>query len=230
MRVYKLNKTVLSFKNNAVAFLNGLTSNAMDKPRSAFLNIHGRIIAVFDQVQFNEEEMLLVVDTALTEKVLVHLDRYARLAGVKINKTEHSVYYDLDGAVSLMNEEYGIPQTKGRLVLVRREMKANVSDEEFVLFRVANHIPWFGIDYKEDEFILNVSEYECVSYTKGCFLGQEPVAKVHNRSKPSNKLVVRFEDECSFDEKLKMTSKVTDSATQRVFGFVFVKNESKGQI
>jgi folate-binding protein YgfZ len=227
MRIYKLEKTVLSVKNNAVAFLNGLTSNAMDKPQNAFLNIHGRIVAVFDQIKINEEDVLIVVDTVLVEKVLLHVDRYARLSGAKISKTEHNVYFDLDNAVSLMDAEYSIAQAKGQMVLVRREIGTNVSDEDFTAFRVANNIPWFGIDYKEDEFILNVSEHTHVSYTKGCFLGQEPVAKVHHRSKPTYQLIVRYEDACSVEEKSKMTSKIHDSVTGRVIGFVFVKNQVK---
>jgi len=54
MKIYKSNKTVLSLRNNAVAFLNGLTSNAMDKPWNAFVDIHGMIISVFDQLVFKK--------------------------------------------------------------------------------------------------------------------------------------------------------------------------------
>ncbi|MBP6344212.1 MAG: hypothetical protein KA403_09765, partial [Candidatus Omnitrophica bacterium] len=63
-----------------------------------------------------------------------------------------------------------------------------------------------------------------VSYTKGCFLGQEPIAKVHNRSKPTWKLVVRPEDESSPEDQAKMTSKTRDPQSGKIIGFVFVKN------
>ena len=49
MRNARLDKIVLSIKPNAETFLNGLTSNALDAPQNAFLNLHGRIIATFDQ-------------------------------------------------------------------------------------------------------------------------------------------------------------------------------------
>ena len=95
-----------------------------------------------------------------------------------------------------------------------------------MLFRVVNHIPVQGIDYR-DEFLLNISDEEFVSYAKGCFLGQEPISKVHNRSKPTWKLVVRYQDECTEEERQKMTSVVVDPATRRTMGFVFVRNETR---
>ena len=81
-----------------------------------------------------------------------------------------------------------------------------------------------GIDYQADDFILNIDEHTFISYTKGCFLGQEPVAKVHNRSKPTKKLIVKSQEDCTTEEKEKMTSKVKDPQTGSIKGFVFVKN------
>ena len=97
----------------------------------------------------------------------------------------------------------------------------SVSQEEFVLFRLEHNIPLMGVDYQADEFILNINEYDYVSYTKGCFLGQEPVAKVHNRAHPSRKLIVQFEDQCSSEEAVRMTSKAIDAESGRLKGFIF---------
>ena len=224
VKIFKLNKSTLIFKNNAVEFLNGLTSNAMDKPRSAFVDIHGMIIATFDQIVLNEEEVWIVVEKFCTDEVLQHVERYTKLSGVKVEqKGQYQVYFDLEGSCPPAAGEYVIPQKKGKLILTTRNLAANVSEEEFTLFRVKNNIPQHGADYKND-FLLNVSEEDHVSFTKGCFLGQEPISKVHSRSKPSWKLMVKAEDECSDEEKAKMTSKVLDPQTKRIKGFVFVKN------
>ncbi len=224
MKLYPLNKIVLALHNNPSQFLNGLTSNSLDKPANAFLNIHGRIIATFDQLKVNDNEFLIVIEKQFLEAVLQHIDRYVRLAGVKVEQLSTQVYFDLEGNVPTQTNDYVVPQKVGRLIITTQELSANVSAEEFTLFRLKNNIPAHGIDYM-DEFLLNVSEVDAVSFTKGCFLGQEPVSKVHNRSRPSWKLVVRYENECSDEEKQKMTSKVIDRATQRTLGFVFVKNE-----
>ena len=135
-----------------------------------------------------------------------------------INPNNQNTYIDLDN--------------RGQRPIVACEFAENnralspiISDNEFTLFRLDHNMPLMGVDYQADEFILNVNEHDYVSYTKGCFLGQEPVAKVHNRAKPSRKLVVAFEDECSPQEAAKMTSKAVDPQLGKAKGFVFISNK-----
>ena len=209
MKLYPLNSVVLSFRNNPVAFLNGLTTNDMTAPRNAFLNLHGRIIATFDQVKMSDDEIWIVVANSAAEPLAQHLDRYLKLAGVTMQKRDEKVYFDLDHAA--------------HLVVSQNEYPSSVSEDEFRLFRLNHNIPLHGVDYA-DEMILNVG-YDFVSFTKGCYLGQEFVSKVHNRSKPTWKMIVKAEDECSEEEKARLTSKVFDPQTGKTLGFVFVKNE-----
>jgi folate-binding protein YgfZ len=224
MKIYKLNKVILQLKNNAVEFLNGLTSNTIDTPQSAFVDIHGKIIAVFDQYKVDDEEVWILVEAPFVDSVLAHLDRYMKLSGVKAQKLDWHIYFDLDGDYQLKDKEIAIPQIKGKIILTPQSLPVNVKESEFTAFRVQNHIPQHGVDFKDD-FLLNVSEKDdLVSFTKGCFLGQEPISKVHNRSKPTWKLVVKDENDCSDEEKAKMTSKTVDPKTQKTKGFVFVKN------
>ena len=223
MRFYKLNKTVLQFQNNAAEFLNGLTSNSLDKPRNALTDIHGKIIAAFDQIKVSDEEVWIVVGTPFVDAVLSHLDRYMRLSGVKFQKFNSNVYFDLDGDYPLKDGETVIPQKKGNIIISPNAITSSITDEEFTIFRLEHNIPIHGIDF-QDEFLLNIGEDEFVSFTKGCFLGQEPISKVHNRSKPTWKLVVKYDDACSPEEKSKLTSSAVDPTTKRVRGFVFIKN------
>ena len=216
------------FRNNAVEFLNGLTANPMNKPQNAFVDIHGMIISVFDQVILNEEEVLVVLDQERVEAVLGHLDRYTKVSGVKAEKKDWNVYFDCTeaGNAALVEGDYLIPQKKGRLLITSCTLQSTVSEEAFRLFRVQNNIPLQGVDFKAGEFLLNVSETDFVSFTKGCFLGQEPISKVHNRANPSWKLVVRAEADCSGEEKARMTSKVNDPQTKKSSGFLFVSNKN----
>lgn len=209
MTLYRLDQSVLKINGNAVRFLNGLTSNTLDKLLNAFLNQHGRIIATFFQQQSAEDEFLVAVPPVTVEDLLQHLDRYAKLSHTQIQHADLKAYMDIDTAKVLFKKE-NIPN--------------QLSEDQFTLFRLEHYLPFLGVDYQVQEFILNIDENLYVSYTKGCFLGQEPVSKVHSRSKPTRKLVVKFEDECTSEEKSLMTSKVIDPATGRVKGFVFVKN------
>ncbi len=225
MKLYKTKKTVLEIKNSPCQFLNGLTSNDLNKSQNAFLNIHGRIIATFDQVQKDEDTFWIIIEKDYTEKVLEHLDRYAKLSGVIIKNLDLNVFFNID--LELNNDLKNITcivQKAGQLLISHEDLETSISPEEFTLFRLKNNIPFLGIDYKE-EMILNVNGDDFVSFSKGCFLGQEPVSKVHNRSKPSWKLIVKLLDECTLEEKEKLTSKVLDPETNKEKGFIKVKND-----
>jgi tRNA-modifying protein YgfZ len=211
MRLFKLPDTVFSIKGNAAGFLNGITSNTLDAPLNAFLSQHGRIIATFRQQRISDDEFLISVPSMAVENLLKHVERYAKLSHVSITPSHQGFFIDLDTA---------------KIVWSAEVHAKDIDDEEFKLFRLDHHIPLMGIDYQADEFILNVQEYDYVSYTKGCFLGQEPVAKVHNRAQPSRRLIVAFEDQYPPEEAVKMTSKTADPESGRTKGFIFVSNKS----
>jgi len=211
MRLYKLPDTVLSIKGNAAGFLNGITSNVLDAPLNAFLNQHGRIITTFRQQKLSYDNFLISVPALRVDDLLKHLERYVKLSHVSIVPSPHSAYINLDST---------------QTVWASSHHDNSITDEEFILFRLDHNIPLMGIDYQADEFILNVNENDYVSYTKGCFLGQEPVAKVHNRAQPVRRLIVAFEDQCSPEEAAKMTSKRLDTESGKIRGFVFVSNKS----
>jgi folate-binding protein YgfZ len=227
MKLYRLDKIVLRVRNNVEKFLNGLASNTLDTPRNAFLTLHGRIIATFDQVKIGDDEFLIVVERFALEALMQHVKKYLMLNRTIAEQTSLNVYFDLDGAYAAGPDEYKIAQKTGQMIITPKELAVNVSDDEFTFFRLKNNIAAHGVDYT-DELLLNIDEYEHVSYTKGCFLGQEPIAKVHNRSKPTWKLVVRYEDELTEDEKIKMTSKTLDPQSGKTMGFVFIKNKAVG--
>jgi len=52
-------------------------------------------------------------------------------------------------------------------------------------FRIEAGIPWFGRDFGEANLPQETGEDEAVSYSKGCYLGQEVVARLHYRGQVS---------------------------------------------
>ena len=207
MRLYKFDDVVIKVQGNAAHFLNGLTSNTLDQKLNAFLNQHGRVIAVCFQEKQAGDEFKLSIPVIAWEALSLHLGRYAKLSHTNLERLDQKSFLDID---------------LGKIVFLDEKKENDISVDEFTLYRLKNKLPLQGIDFQTDEFILNVDEEIYTSYTKGCFLGQEPVAKVHNRAKPSRKLVVKFEDECSPEEASRLSSKVKDPATGRIQGFVFI--------
>jgi folate-binding protein YgfZ len=55
--------------------------------------------------------------------------------------------------------------------------------------RIENGLPWFGADVTEDNFPKETRLDGRVSYEKGCFLGQETIARMHYRGHPNWQLV-----------------------------------------
>lgn len=224
MRLHRLDRVVLRLGKGAAAFLKAYASNVPERPRSAFLDVHGKIVAAFDQALLPGDEALIAVERRVVERLRAHLAKYLDVTGVPLEETSLSAYLDLDGSYRAEEGEIALPQSAGVLVLTGNDLPAPVSEEEFRLFRLAHRLPVQGIDY-DAEMLLNVFDDEDrVSYSKGCYLGQEIVARVHYRARPPKRLEVRVEDECDPDAVRRMTSKTRDPETGRTLGFLFVEN------
>jgi folate-binding protein YgfZ len=63
-----------------------------------------------------------------------------------------------------------------------------VREETFEVARIEAGIPRDGMDAGEDYIILESELNEAVSYTKGCYLGQEVIARIHWRGQPAKRL------------------------------------------
>lgn len=222
MRLFKLHKTVLRIINNPSKLLGGVTSNTLDAPQNAFLDKFGKIVVVFEQKKINENEILVVVEQKFLQRLYNHIKPFLTLSQAKVQSTHYHVYFDLDKEYRLEKNEYNISQKNGNIIITEKELETTISEEKFTIFRLKNNIPLQGIDY-DQEMALNITE-DFISFTKGCFLGQEVVARVHNLGTPPKRLVVKYENECNEKEKMIMTSKCIDSETGKVMGFIFLRN------
>jgi len=232
MKIYKTDKIAFRFSPRPEEMLAGVSSNVLDAPKNALLSPQGKIIGVFDQQLVDADTGMLVVDSYAADTLRKEFNKYAAFSVTDWEELDEPVYYDLalssqHSAVSENGEKpLAFPQGVGRII-VGGEFEVTVSEEEFTAFRLDYEVPLHGVDFT-DEMLLNVFPEDYVSYTKGCFVGQEVIARVHNLSDPPKKLGVKYEDQCSEAEKKIMTSKQTDPQG-RVRGFVFVDNEKSGK-
>ena len=64
------------------------------------------------------------------------------------------------------------------------------------IFRIENGIPKYGVDMDETTVVLETGIDEAVSFNKGCYIGQEIIARIHFRGHVAKKLTgLIFEDE-----------------------------------
>ena len=69
-----------------------------------------------------------------------------------------------------------------------------VGEDTFEILRVEAGIPRFGLDMDETNVVPETNLDNAVSYTKGCYVGQEIIVRIKHRGHPAKKLTgLRFE-------------------------------------
>ncbi len=222
MRLYACkSKQVLRIRHGAAQFLHDYSTNALKYPQNAFVDARGKIVAFFDQHVFNDNEVWIVMESEFVERLLEHLKKYLYITGTKITPISNlRVYWDIESEAKWDHGGIFIPQKEGKLWLSPFLFPSTFSETEFKQFRVSLGIPLQGVDFDE-EMMLTVADEDRISYKKGCFLGQEIIARVKYRGAPPRKLVVKMDKHCTQEQKFAMTSRVTDPSSGEFFGFVF---------
>ncbi len=216
-------KKALWFRNRAADFLKAYTSNDPSRPRTAFLDIHGKIVAAADQFLVSPDEALVVIEKAFEERLRTHLDRYLPLYGTEISAANHNLYFDLESAYLPASDEIAFAYKKGQLIASPYLLPSSVTETDYRLFRVKNALPLQGADYDRD-LLLSIGDEEFVSYEKGCYVGQEIISRIHFRGKPPKKLVVRAQDACAAEDRERLTSTVRNPQDGKTYGFLMVQN------
>ena len=70
----------------------------------------------------------------------------------------------------------------------RQFSAAWVGEEAQNILRVENGIPRYGLDFNENNLLLEVGIDDAFSFTKGCYLGQEIVERIRSRGHVNKKL------------------------------------------
>ena len=64
-----------------------------------------------------------------------------------------------------------------------------VGEEAHNILRIEAGIPRYGVDFSEDNLLLEAGLKDAVSFTKGCYLGQEVVERIRSRGHVNKKLI-----------------------------------------
>ncbi len=208
MALYALRKKILSFSPKPAEFLQGLSSNVWDAPQNAFLDVRGRIVATADQQRVSDDEVWEAVEEPFAERLEKHLAKYLLVSETRVRQVEGvRAYFDL---------------SDGRVLFSRGDLRADATEEDFTRYRLDHRIPIQGKDYDE-EMLLNLADERYVSYSKGCFLGQEIIARVHYRAKPPRRLAV-VEAKEGDPRVPRLTSRIFDPVRSIYRGFIFEEN------
>ena len=214
-----LPKTVLKFSGDAVAFLKGLTTNDMEKNTNAFLDRRGKVVA-FAYQKVVDDNVYVAIEKQYVEALEQHLRIHLKLSKTSLEETTLQAVH----VIGQQESELSIPMRIGTLMLLEDltllEELREIPDEVYEIIRIENNISIQGIDFKDNMF-LETNWDDVVSYTKGCYLGQEIICRVHNLGKPAKKLVRILFDE--LPDKVTAAGKEVGTITSSCFSTKYNK-------
>lgn len=194
--------------SEAVQFLDGLISNDMktleDGARmlAAFPDAKGRLVAVVRVVR-QGEQYLIETEEATRQKVFDNLFRFT-MAGdffVEDLSETYSFIRVFDRSFIPITPPYTEFDTKyGTDYFVHAEDAADfvgelkyldapeISDDLFEVLRIEQGIPLYGVDMDETTIVPELGLDGLISYEKGCYIGQEIIARIHFRGHVAKRL------------------------------------------
>ena len=140
-----------------------------------------RVIAPLVVLRRGHEDFLLLTEPELGERVRAELVRSRFAAKAEIEPEEHTshvVFGGPAGTGAIATGDYGEPAAE----VLDAELEPTVLPEELELLRIRAGTPAWGKEI--DDRILPAEAgltERAVSFTKGCYPGQEPIARLHYR-------------------------------------------------
>ena len=175
----------------AVEFLNKVTCNDMHRTKNAILDRFGKLVIVCDQLVVGDD-IFVAFEKQFKGRFLSSIGKYAALAKVTVEETTLKVFHVIGSGKLPAIGDLRITQSIGYLSLLPDSSALGnlreLSEDTYLIFRLENNIPLQGIDFDQQMF-LEIAQQDWVSFTKGCYPGQEVMARVHNLSNPGRKLV-----------------------------------------
>ncbi len=176
---------------DAVSYLDRMLSNDVPVAGSVdalLLTPKARVIAPVLVWRRGADDVLLLTEPELGEVVRAHLTRmrFAARCEVELEQHSSSIVFDAELA-GIPNRDYGRPAVE----LLDVDVTPSLSDAELDRLRIEAGTPRFGSEI--DDRVLPAEaglDARAISFTKGCYPGQEPVARQHYRGKVNRLLRV----------------------------------------
>ncbi len=184
---------------------------------AALLTVKGKLVSDAILVPLADGVFGLAVPTELAEGVAALLDRHIIMDDVTV-----AVDADIgiafawgEGVESVAGAEVAVFRASypapGRVIVGKAgalkaalETSTKVSPEAWAAYRIETASPAWGHELAPDHFPPEVGFVSAVSYDKGCFMGQEPLARIHARGQV-NWVLVRIESDGEMGEGAKLS-------------------------
>lgn len=210
---YKQSRGVFEIHGTEAAqFFNGLITNDVakleegGKMNAAFPTLKGRMFAVV-RVMRKGERFLIETAPETRQKVFENLFRFTFAGDFHLEEKSDlyscfsifgSCKFDKPGTEGVIDfgNDYLVPVGSAEEFAGLLGPAVEISEELYEILRIESGIPRYGIDMDEETVVPEVGIENLISYQKGCYIGQEVIARIHFRGKPAKQMVgLVFEDE-----------------------------------
>jgi folate-binding protein YgfZ len=175
---------------DAVDYLNRMLSNDVPQEGSVdalLLTAKARVIAPILVWRRGEDDVLLLTEPELGDVVRSQLLRMRFAARCEIEPEQHTSSILFGDGEGIPNRDYGRPAVE----VLDAALDPTLGDEELERLRIEAATPRFGREL--DDRVLPAEaglDERAISFTKGCYPGQEPIARQHYRGKVNRRLRV----------------------------------------
>jgi folate-binding protein YgfZ len=200
----------------AEEFLQRMLSNDVTQGpvfNALLLTPKARLIAPLRVWRRGEDDFLLLTEPGLGESVRTTLLRSRFAAKCEIEPEEHT-------STLVFGDGDGIPgELPGTIELLDAPVKATLDTAELERARIEAGVPAWG--HELDESILPAEaglDETHISFTKGCYPGQEPIARLHYRGHVNRRLRTLDVESASPGDEIRLGDKVVGRVTSAVPG------------
>ena len=190
----------------SVQFLNGLITNDVAKLEdgqqmaAAFPNAQGRLVALVRVAKVGDV-FFFETEEVTREKVFQNLFRFTFAGDFFVEDRSASyAYFEMFNVSGLSKALPVLRGSVGEGVFVEAEsagsfvdsLKAEgaleLDDDTYEMLRIEKGVPLYGVDADESTVVPELGADGLISYNKGCYIGQEVVARIHFRGHVAKEL------------------------------------------
>jgi folate-binding protein YgfZ len=214
---------------DAAGFLERMLSNEVENlevgasRRALLLNPKARVIAPVVVWRRAEDDFLLLTEPELGEALRAQLLRARFAAKCEIEPEQHTSLVVFGETGGIPNEDYGEPAVE---LLDREPPPDLLSDDDLERRRIEAGVPRWGRELDDRILPAEAGLTEThVSFTKGCYPGQEPIARLHYRGRANRRLALLEVDGAPAPEAEvlhgeKVVGRITSSVDGLALGYV----------
>ncbi len=204
---------------DAESFLQALVTNDVEAlgPGEAcealLLTPKARVVAPLTVLRRAADDYLLLTEAGLGERLRATLLRARFAAKCEIELEEHDSAIVLGGAEGIPTRDYGVEAVE----VLDAGLEPTLDEDELELLRIKAGTPRYGREI--DDRVLPAEaglDARAIDFAKGCYVGQEPVARQHYRGRVNRSLrVLRLEgaELPEYDAELVREGKVVGRVT-----------------